>query len=77
MPLPSSPDATAANRQRSRRTPATDSNPPAGALSSSATALVADTAIVAGVPSGSRTITHGTPPTARRPSTAKRLPASG
>ena len=42
-----------------------------------APALVACTSIVPGVPSGNRTIRHGTPPTRRRPWTANRSPHNG
>ena len=71
MPLPS-PPAPGASSPRSRRTPSADNNAPAGTGSLSTPALVAWTAIVPGVPSGSRTIKHGVPPTRRRPSTTSR-----
>ena len=77
MPLPSSPGALGASNRRSRRTPSADSNVPAAASPAAEPALVACTSIVPGVPSGNRTIRHGTPPTLRRPSTANRSPHNG
>ena len=76
MPLPSPPGTLGTSNRRSRRTPSADSNVPAASLSAGCT-LVARTSIVPGVPSGKRTIKHGTPPTRRRPSTASRAPTSG
>jgi hypothetical protein len=67
--------ATASNSRRTTRTASTDNNAPAA--DSATPALVAVTAIVPGVPSGSRTIKQRTPPTVVRPSTARRAPASG
>jgi hypothetical protein len=77
VPLPSPPGALGASNRRSRRTPSADSNAPAAASPAAEPALVACTSIVAGVPSGNRTIKHGTPPTRRRPSTANRSPRNG
>ena len=77
MPLPSQPAARGDNSRRSRRTPSIDNSVPAGASPSAPPALVADTATVPGVPSGRRTIRHGTPRTRRRPSTASRTPHNG
>ena len=77
MPLPSPPAALGASNRRSRRTPSTDSNTPAAGSLTTDAALVADTSTVPGVPSGNRTITQGTPPTRRRPSTASRCPHNG
>ena len=69
MPLPSPADAPGANSRRSQRTPSTDNSAPVAAGGSLATspALVACASTVPGVPSGSRTIRQGTPPTRRRP----------
>ena len=77
MPLPS-PAARGASSWRSWRTPSTDSNAPAddGSLAT-CSVLVACTAIVPGVPSGSRTIQHGIPPTRRRPATVSCCPHNG
>ena len=69
MPLPTPPEALGTSNRRSRRTPSADSNAPAAGLSAACPALVASTSTVPGVPSGRRTIRHGTPPTRRRPST--------
>ena len=78
MPLPSPPETLGTSNRRSRRTPSTDSSAaPDGASLSAGPALVACTSIVPGVPSGNRTIRHGTPCTFRRPSTASRTPTSG
>ncbi len=77
MPLPTPPEALGANNRRSRRTPSADSNAPAAGPSAACPALVASTSTVPGVPSGRRTMRHGTPPTRRRPSTASRSPRSG
>ena len=77
MPLPSLPGALGASNRRSRRTPPADSNAPAPGSPAAKPALVACTSTVPGVPSGNRTIRHGTPPTFRRPSTANRSPRNG
>ena len=79
MPLPSPAEASGAKSRRSRRTPSTDNNAPvvAGGSLAACPALIAPTSTVPGVPSGRRTIRHGTPPTRRRPSTASRSPHSG
>jgi len=77
VPLPSPPAALDTSNRRSRRTPSADNNAPAAASPAGAPALVACTSIVPGVPSGNRTIKHGTPPTRRRPSTANRSPHNG
>ena len=69
MPLPSS---LGASSRRSRRNPSDDSNAPAAGSLPARPALVASTSTVPGVPSGRRTIKHGTPPTRLRPSTASR-----
>ena len=76
MPLPSPAEGSAAKSRRSWRAPSTDNNAPDGSLAG-LPALVARTSTVPGVPSGNRTIRHGTPPTRRRPSTASRAPHSG
>jgi hypothetical protein len=77
VPLPTPPEALGASNRRSRRTPSADSNAPAAGPSAARPALVASTSTVPGVPSGRRTIRHGTPPTRRRPSTASRSPHNG
>jgi len=78
VPLPSPAAASGAKRRRSRRTPSTDNSAPVVAGGSlAAPALVACTSTAPGVPSGRRTIRHGTPPTRRRPSTASRSPHNG
>jgi hypothetical protein len=77
VPLPTPPATLGASNRRSRRTPSTDSNAPAAASLSAEPALVADTSTVPGVPSGRRTIRHGTPCTLRRSSTASRAPTNG
>ena len=77
MPLPSVGATREESNRRNRRTPSTDSNTPAAGPSAASPALVATTSTVPGVPSGKRTIRHGTPPTRRRPSTANRSPHNG
>jgi hypothetical protein len=77
VPLPSPATTSGASSRRSRRTPSTDSSAPADTTLAAWPALVACTSTVPGVPSGSRTIRHGTPLTRRRPSTASRCPHSG
>jgi hypothetical protein len=77
VPLPSPPDALGASIRRNWRTPSADSNAPAATSPATEPALVACTSIVPGVPSGNRTIRHGTPPTRRRPSTVSRSPHNG
>ena len=78
MPLPSPPETRGSNSsRRSCRTPSADSNAPDASSPAVAPALVACTSIVPGVPSGNRTIRHGTPPTRRRPWTANRSPHNG
>lgn len=77
MPLPSPASARGASSRRSWRTPSTDNSARADGSGSAEPMLVACTSIVPGVPSGSRTIRHGTPPTRRRPSTASRSPHNG
>jgi hypothetical protein len=76
VPMPSPPGALEASNRRSWRTPSADNNVP-GASPAAERTLVARTSTVPGVPSGNRTIRHGTPPTRRRPSTASRTPHSG
>lgn len=76
MPLPSPPATRGASNRRSRRTPSADSNAPAAAPPAACPALLVCTSTVPGVPSGRRTIRHGTPPTRRRRSTADRSPHS-
>jgi len=75
--LPTPPEALGASNRRSRRTPSTDNNAVARGSLAVAPALVARTSIVPGVPSGRRTIRHGTPPTRRPPSTTRRAAHSG
>jgi hypothetical protein len=77
VPLPSPPGGLGASNRRNRRTPSIDNNAPSGPPPSTDPALVADTSTVPGVPSGKRTIRHGTPRTLRRPWTASRTPTSG
>jgi len=77
VPLPSPAAASGAKRRRSRRTPSTDSSAPADGSLAAWPALVACTSTVPGVPSGRRTIRHGTPLTRRRPSTGSRSPHNG
>jgi len=76
VPLPSPAGAGEASSRRNRRTPSTDKSARADSPAV-VPALVACTSTVPGVPSGKRTITHGTPRTLRRPSTASRAPHSG
>jgi hypothetical protein len=77
VPLPTPPETLGSSRRWSRRTPSSDNSVPAGASAFAVPALVADTSTVPGVPSGRRTIKHGTPPTFRRPATTSRAPHSG
>jgi len=77
VPLPSPAAAGGDSNRRSLRTPSADNNAPVGASVTASPALVACSAIVPGVPSGSRTIKHGIPPTRRRPSTTRRYPHNG
>ena len=77
MPLPSPPAARGVSSRRSPRTPSADNKATVGRSLAVSPVLVACTAIVPGVPSGSRTIQHCTPPTRRRPSTASRCPDNG
>jgi hypothetical protein len=77
VPLPTPPEPLGSSSRRSPRTPSNDNSVPAGASASAVPALVADTSTVPGVPSGRRTIKHGTPPTFRRPATASRAPHNG
>ena len=74
------PDRSANTRPtstRTRRTPSAESNATPHREDPDAPALVSASATVPGVPSGRRTIKHGTPPTRRCPSTTRRSRASG